>query len=473
MLAEANYASSLIAVAKGKFTEAFLFARQNVRLNYHAWGKLERQHGELNIWDCAEISESDSVTGSQPLPSASTTSVTHQAAKFWNLVPRLFHSLVHLSQLYANEGLLQESRYYLKQAQRTAEGVNASRLKVQSLALLGNCLTRCGETETGLGLLQQAEETTIGVHKDHYMASLYIFLAESYALQKDIDSEAHALESAERTLKHLMKMSFVESLNPESKLEPSLEMMMDQMNLPEAVPARRGQTKKRVPSKAPRKASVNRPAEAKALGPSQDTSDITDASLLAQMRCTSLRQRAYAALRGNKLDLVASLLSEAGEIPCMPQDRIHLAILKGHLYLRRAQESMAADPVFCVLPESTVSHPSIAYCRSRQEKDTSEQCTRDKHGASPSRKVPAKRSLRKPNQGPRSSRSDFLELLSQTQESLISSCNIAKTTCSTATMHTMMDVLTKTLMMLSAVTLSRPIATADSTFAAYSMGMLL
>lgn len=475
MLADANYAYSLMATAKGSISEAFLYARQNVKLNYRSWAILEHRHGRQDTSSRANAEaivdqlSTLSIATSQDSPVVPKASLPKHAARFWNLVPRLFRGLVHLSQLYANEGLLQESRYYIEQAQKTAAAVDAFRLKVHSLAVHGNYLTRCGEVDKGLGLLKQAEETALDFHKDQYMVSLYSYMAGSYALQGEPDLEAQATEAAENVLDHLMKRSFIERLNHQINSETSIELKMDQMTLSEALPSRRQHAKPKASSKAP----ASKPAgKAKVPPLNHDTSCISDALLLARMKAATLRQRAQAALRGNKLDLVASLLLDAAEFPGIPQDRILLTILKAHFYLRQAQENMAADPVFCVLPESTVSYPSVANCRSRQETNLLERSLVERQATSPSKKAPAKGSLRKPKLAAKPAPSDFLELLDQTQESLTSVCSVAKTACSTASIHAMMDVLTKTLMMLSAVTLSRPLVTANSTFAVYSMGKL-
>lgn len=480
MLADANYAYSLMATAKGSISEAFLYARQNVKLNYRSWAILEHRHGKLDISSHAAKSQanddeaivdqlSTSIATSQNSLVVPKASLPQQAARFWNLVPRLFRGLVHLSQLYANEGLLQESRYYIEQAQKTAAAVDAFRLKVHSLAVHGNYLTRCGEVGKGLSLLKQAEEAALDFHKDQYMVLLYSYMAGSYALQGEPNSEAQATETAENVLEHLMKRSFIERLNHQINSETSLELKMDQMTLSEAPPSRLQHAKPKASSKAPGDKPTGK---VKAPQLNQDTSYVADALLLTRMKAANLRQRAQAALRGNKLNLVASLLLDIAEFPGIPQDRILLTILKAHFYLRQAQESMAADPVFCVLPESTVSYPSIASSRSRQETNLLERGPVERQATSPSKKAPAKGSLRKPKLAAKPATSNFLELLDQTQESLTSVCSVAKTACSTASIHAMMDVLTKTLMMLSAVTISRPIVTANSTFAVYSMGKL-
>lgn len=481
MLADANYAHSLTAAAKGKFSEALLFARQNVKLNYRAWVALGPWNDKARTLGDTDTSESDgdtmvnqmsslSLANSQALPKVSITHATQQAAALWGLVPRLFYGLAHLSQLFAHEGLLPQARYYIEQCQRVVDAVHSVSLRGRSLALLGSYFTRNGEIEKGLDLLRQAEKATLGPQNDQHVVLLNMFLADNYALQRDADSEANASHSAERILGHLMKKSFVEGLTFQSNPNPeqSLEVKMDQLTLSEAQPVNRPQTKRRAPAKKP----IRKPAAKSKLSiPERDTTHITDALLLYQMKGKVLRQRAFTAMRDNKLDLAASLLSEAADIPNMPEDRLVLAMVKGHLYLRQAQENMAVNPVFCVLPESTISYPSLTNFQNHQQTTISDCCPKRTHRNSPPKKSPLKGSLRKLKESQTNQPSEFLELLNQAQESLISICNMAKTTCSTAATHKMTDLLTKNLMMLSTVTLSQPKSTVNPTFVVYAMGM--
>lgn len=473
MLAEATYVHSLTATANGNLFDALLFARQNVKLNYQAWAILEHRHAKPVSSAYPDTSESDDTSVENQMSKLSlansqllSAQVAPRVAVFWSIVPRLFQSLVHLSQLFAHEGLLPEAQYYAEQSRKIADAVQAVRLRGQALALLGNYLTRKGEVKQGIDLLRQAEKASLGLQNDQYMASLYMYMAENHAMRRETDSEAGASDAAAKILELLMKVSFIEGLNYQSTTEHSLEVAIDQLSLSEAPPTRRPRTQRRIPNKP---SASTTSVKTKLSISTRETKTIADTLLLSRMKGRSLRQRAHAAIRGNKLDLAASLLSEATETASISEDRILLAMAKGHLFLRKAQEKMVADPIFCVLPESTVSHPSL---RKRQETTMQERSSKENQSASPAKKVTAKGSLRKPKQAQMLHPSDILELLNLTQESLVSVSNLAKKMCSTATIHTMTDVLTKTLMTLSAITLSQPKTTTNPSFVVYAMGKL-
>ncbi|MCJ1463791.1 hypothetical protein MMC07_002400 [Pseudocyphellaria aurata] len=470
LLADATYVHSLTATAHGNLFDALIFARQNVKLNYQAWSILEHRHAAPVTSTHPDTSESDDtsvVNQMSTLSLANSPVLLAQAnprvAIFWSIVPRLFQSLIHLSQLFAHEGLLPEAQYYVEQSRKIADAVQAVRLRGQALALLGTYLTHKGEVEQGIDLLRQAEKANLGLQNDQYMALLYMYMAENYSLRRETDSEAGTSDAAGKILEHLMKASFIEGINCQSTSEQSLEVAIDQLHLSEGPPTRRPRTQRRIPNKP--LASTTSVKTTLSIS-ARETKTMADTPLLSRLKCRSLRQRAHAAIRGNKLDMATSLLSEAMEVVSIPQDRILLEMVKGHLFFRKAQEKMIADPIFCVLPESTISHPSL---RKRQETAMQERSSKEKQSASPPKKVTAKGSLRKPKQAHMLHTSDILELLNLTQENLVSVSNMAKKMCSTATIHTMTDVLTKTLMTLSAITLSQPKTTTNPSFVVYAI----
>lgn len=477
MLAEANYALSLMTAAGGKFSDALLFARQNVRLSYRTWAFLEHHQGKLDAPCHTKTLENDGTTlineiSNLPIvdPQDSTfycaMHATLQTAAFWSIVPRLFNGLVQLSLLFAHEGLFLEARYYVEQAQKIANAVPATSFRARCLGLLGNFITQSGKFEQGIELLRTAEKALHDLPKDRYLVSLYIFISENYALRSELESAATATSSAESIMEHLTKKSFIDELIYQSNPEQSLELKMDQLTLGEVSKIARLQIK---PKNLSNPSTTKGPANTRLVGSIQDLHRNPDAVLLVQMKGKILQQRAYTAIRENKLDLAAALLSEATSLP-VPQERKQLALLEAQLYLRQAQVSLAADPVFCVLPESTVSHPSTISIKSRQENTIPERCPMEKHQPSPRRKPLAKTLIKKPKEAQPPPPSKFVQLLNQSLESVVSVHSWARMLCSTATIHTMTDSLTKTLMMLSAASLSQPKIAASSTYAVYAMG---
>lgn len=301
-------------------------------------------------------------------PSAIATAyASFQSAQFWGLIPRLFRGFVHISGLFAHEGWFSEATYFIEQSQRIADGVHANRFSSQSLAILGDYFVRKGEATRGMTVLKQAEDMRVGLQDDHHMVMLEFSKAKSFVLQKDPDSEASAIENANRILEQLMELSFAEG----SPRQSDVAQPMDQSNSREvhAAPpsqAMRKPAAKFSVSKSASKSVGKSVVAAKSLDLGRNTMSSFGISLLSRLKGNVFQQQAIAAVRANSLDLATLLLENAADLSAGLQDRILQTLITGELHLRQALEKMAADPIFCVLPESTISQPCTSDSRSVQ-----------------------------------------------------------------------------------------------------------
>lgn len=482
ILSDANYASSLVAAAQGQTSKALLFARQNVKLNHKAWAMMEHwQRKNTSVpSDYTATSGSDSgvivdkmsklLFSEHQDPSATaTTYASFQSTQFWGLVPRLFRGFVHLSGLFAHEGWFSEATYFMEQSQKIADGVHANRFSSQSLTILGDYFVRKGEATRGVSVLKQAEDMRVGLQDDHHMVMLEFSKAKSCALQKDPESEASAIENANRILEQLMEISFVEG----SPRQSDIVQPMDQLNIREAYTAPPSQAMRKPAAKKPVSKSVIKPAmTTKSSDFSRKAINTSGISLLLRLKGTIFQRQAVAAIRANSLDLAALLLKNAAGLSAGLQDRILQSLITGELHLRQALDNMAADPIFCVLPESTISQPCTSNSRSVQSATnigrSLKSSTLSKKGVF--KGSPTKESAKETSQPRAALVRDFLVHLQQAHEVITSVYNLARTACSTNTIHIMVDLFTKTLMMLSAVTLSQAKGTTNSMFALYTMG---
>ena len=133
ILANACYVYSLLAASKGSHKEAARYARQSVTLNRRMWAALESkanaQKSTLAESDSSMV-EGSSKLGIDPLTTMRddkgapiVSSNTHESlggADFWFMVPSLYRGLMQHSQVFANQGLLQEAIYVAEQAEKVA-----------------------------------------------------------------------------------------------------------------------------------------------------------------------------------------------------------------------------------------------------------------------------------------------------------------------------------------------------------------
>lgn len=244
--------------------------------------------------------------------------------------------------------------------------------------------------------------------------------------------------------------------------------------------------------------TVSSSSSAAAAAAAADAGDVC--SILPRLKATILRNQASIAASMDNFDLAASLLSEAGTVlDIRHEDQIVLnKIAAGKLRLRQAVDVMAADPVFCVLPESTTSLPSICAVSSAG----AGRGGRQGGGASALERSPIKRKKVLGGSPPRSAAAavkgrdaasrntmatrtaverghavssaelPFSEYLAQAHEDILSIDEHAQKGCSTIDVHKMMNLLTRTNVMLSASSGSQAKGTTNTTFVLYVIGKL-
>ncbi len=473
--ADLTHIQSSIAAAKGQLSKALLLSRSSVKLSRRAWAMMERSrskaaksglmklNAKIGLIDPLSDSISEmSISRSQEIQTVPSTYAALQGVFFWPLVPRLFRGLHHLSKLYAHEGLFSEARYYSQEGQKVAEAVKAKPLKIRSLTQLGNYFVRSGSFENGVKLLEQAQNTTSLLQRDRYFAELQLYLVSMHVSQKEWGSGESAAVLCEQTVDTLMSPDFVDSLIHRAAESQSLDGQMNEMTLQDNAPA--PQIKRRLPAKKPGRKPV---APAKPAYPASTGVPTSEVSILSRMKGDILRQRALIAMCGHNRDVASALLIEAAVHIELAQDRVSHQVLAARLCLQQGLERMVSDPVFGVLPESTVSHPSTRSPGDRFERDP--QKTID---ITPPRNLPLKAPLRKTKRSRSPMPTNFVESLHQAQDGINKVCPLAITAGTTASMHSLTDTMAKTLMMLSAIAPSKQCNSTSSTFIVYATGKI-
>lgn len=472
MFADIAHVQSLLAAAKGHYSQSLLYARQSVKLNHRAWAILERPRTEaINLGvpkpsakDFDTLSDSMSEISISKPKAAQTLSTTYAAlggAAFWSLVPRLFHSVQHLSEVFAHGGLFPEARYYSEQGMKIADAVHASNFKSQSLGLLSNHLVRSGDFEEGASLIDQAGNAA-SLQRDQYFATLYMYLASKHLSQGDWRSAETACIIAQETVEKLTSTHFVDGLIYEAPIRKDLDVQMSELVLEECVPSQRRQTKPRLPATRP----VSKPIKvttAKDLGSKRACA--SEMSQLFRMKCELLRQRAFIAMSSNNLEMASGHLIDAVTELGVSRDTVAQGTLSSRLCHRQALEKMAADPVFGVLPESTVALPSTNSVGNIQDRSPKSSVS-----ITPPRKLQTKAVVKRTKQMYSPPNDDFVDLLRKAHDGLNAIYVRARTTDSTTAVHSVTDIMAKTLLMLSATTPCRTKNSASPTFVVYVTG---
>ena len=464
LIADVFYVYSSLAAAEGLSANAIYLARLSVRNLQRAWAYLERSRNrnDRNLQGGPAASEKESLVDAiskfslseRPLDhggTASPISALHAAA-FWKLVARLFRGLTQTSLLFAAHGLIPEVRYYLQQSQMIAKAACAPCLLGQHFALLGQQSTRSGEIDEATSLFQQAEANLSSMQPDRNYAMLQVFLGTYHSRSQDFHASGLAFAAAEKTIQSLISRSFLNRLICKESKAEDLDLGMSALTLQEAktshqTPRRRG----RITSK---KNSTKSSTDHEASTSLVKGIPAIEVIGLNRLRGELIRRRIHSSIREGNLEVAASMLEAARDHTYGHQCAVLQAILTSQLYFRQALERLASDPVLCVIPESTVSCPSIKSSiegKRRQGPVNASSASTD----SASSRLQRNRSISKTSRTKAQCvAKPEVDLLRLAQEAMSDVFSLARQVSSTSTLHNISDVLGNILITLSASPIS-------------------
>ncbi len=486
LLADAAYVCSLLEFERGYPDEALAHAKRSVSLNQRAWAILEHLAGKNSKLVKDEASKTDLEDLTNGMSALSTTphgalpalpplmSTTHESLKgsrFWTLTPSLYRGLCQLSHLYSHQGMFQEAKHYNEQARKIATNVQAASLISRSLAASGDLWVRGGHAAKGETILVEATNLWMGLEASKGTAHLHCSLGYLHHLQSNWPDGLIALEKAEAVLGQLTGKAYIiglDRLSSSVNLGKSLgDLTLKEKSVPDKARCSRS-------TKAPISKS-KRAAPSKAAKVTESTSEMADeCPQLLRLKREVLRQKALAMILQQKVDLAASLLLEAEPMPDTYQGLVQQRLIIAKQLLTLATEGLAADAVFCVLLESTISLPSTAIASKSKGRQISERSPGKVMRPSPPRKSPAKVTTTRKNARSRSPvKVDFTETLHKARETLLEVQSKAIQMCSISTVHKISNVLSSIVMLLSAASPSTNKVAIPPSFVAFLTGLLI
>lgn len=441
------------AIAQGQPSKALYFGRRAANTLHRAWALLHDSTDEpknLPASSTPDAKGSDLITSMSsltvstvvPPPNQRTARRMPMRRRDWLLIPRLFHSLSRLSTMYADGGLSQEAYYYTEQAQKVVEDVPSASYQARLHAQAGQLMNRSGHHKLGTDHFDKAELAYQANGLDHNDVDFQLFVAEKYMLERGFGAAEAAFVRANNTLDRIT--DFITILGrPTTSGSSALEVPMDGISLTGAsrtttIPDQRAA--REMGTEVTVKQPIKRPTKA-----------FPKASLfLRSQQARISRQRALTSLYAGDIDKTQELLSSSAIDTMNPHQLVLQTLLEAQLCLRRGLESMAADLTFCVLPESTISCPSVNSLL-RPPIEIPSPVVRKNDQSGRTGREASKKPARATKAPCRHSCPDFIGFLQQTQDSLSEVCTLAIRTISTAEMHTLVDVLSRTLMMSSSL----------------------
>lgn len=445
-MADVTALCSNLAARRGDFAKALLFAHQGLGSAQQAWAITERLYRKARTND---VEKDDSVEMERLTDSMSTatiqdvgkgSTINGRASVFWCLVPRLHRAFLQVAQLYENAGLFNEAKYYLERSQKSAEAASAPGLLCQSLSRLADLLTRSEDYAAANSTFELADKQFGALEGDQQYAAFQINLANYHLAQAQDQAAGRACGIAESALQRLAAPEYADDILSRG---PSIEASQEQLSgltIPE-IPTLPSTTKKR--NSVKRSTSKTIPSSKGTLVCRADPQ--APSSALDCLRREALRQRASLAVREGKLDQASEFLAQATSQYCTAHETVLHAILGAEISIKRGLNVISSDPVFCVLPESTVSLPSVLPRGPAELPDVPENplvTTRQKTV----KRGPVVTRGTKTRASPKPSSGNLCDGFRQAHLATHKVCQLANIVCPTASLHHLTKVMAETLL---------------------------
>jgi separase len=366
LIADAAFVQSRLSTAQGSMTHALYFAKLSVRLNCRIWAKVEKLAQKKQDRSLPSSAGSDveivadgmakldlSQNGSLPDVSASYV----QGAPFWPHLGSHHTCLLNLATLSAHHGLFQDAIYYGEQALKIDRTLNANVRLVAAQTQLGCYWILGGHLSEGQDLLAAASDSSKQLHTSIETVSLHMALASLYRVQGQHEKALRLLQEAEKAIASVTSSDTVST--SEVPNAATLEEKMAKLQV---------RSSRRTPSTTSAAAPVRRTRATSSAATSR-TSKKTSASKipmpevqsnsLLRLKGDVLRQQADCLRALRDFDLSAKTLAEARQCATARESKVSIEIGESEHLLADAIRHFASHAVYCVLPESTISLPSL------------------------------------------------------------------------------------------------------------------
>ncbi|THY14260.1 hypothetical protein D6D01_08162 [Aureobasidium pullulans] len=419
------HAKRYVSACQG--TLSFLEAQYAPQAERSASLRVTSQEELVTAVDKLVISVTGSETTSEAVPP------TRQGAGFSLILPHLLNSFLHLSDMYAHQGLRPEAMYYLDQADVLVTRVGVPELRTRVLVQ-----RQAQAYIEGIESNDLIDEDEIVDSID--LVKLGITRGDIFAIEEETWKAAQQeYEKAGSMASRLASKSFIDKLEA-AKAQP------DKAPVTNTTAPR---TAKRAATKAPVvKASVIKavkPISTKSKATGNAAVSDQDNVPLSSLCAAALRQRGLLLLNQGETDLGLELLKRADLMKYDSTQEVLQQLAMAEGLLRKFGDELALDFTFNVLPESTISFPALS---SSTGKKISTQASLPSSSLSPSTTTPKKINRQK------RAEDEFAQFLCEAQERLVAIQRRSATTAGMSVFHQLCGLGSKAMLLLSAINAS-------------------
>lgn len=363
LVADAAFIHSRLSCAQGSISHALYFAKLSVRLNCRIWAKIEKlaQIRQEKFQTATINSEVETVTEGLPkldvshVASSESSGSYSQGAPFWPHVGSHHICLLNLANLSAHHGLFQDAIYYGEQALKMNKTLHVNVRQIASQAQLGSHWILGGHVSEGQELLETATEASKNLESSIELVSLQMGLAALYRAKSDHDDELQALANADKLILEIIGSGDRNCVSESSTLS-DLEHKMDKLQIRGSSRRPQQQT---ATGRRTRAMTTSVRSGSRKVSKMADTSSAVHSISLLKHRADILLQQAGCLRALQDFDKATNLLSDARQFAVSNDNKISLHIGETEHLLAHAIQCLATHRVYCVLPESTISLPSL------------------------------------------------------------------------------------------------------------------
>ncbi|KAJ6164370.1 Peptidase C50 separase [Penicillium chermesinum] len=350
LIADAAFVQSRLAAAQGTMSHALYFAKLSVKLNCRIWAKVEKL-AERKSLAAAGPSDIDTVAdgvakldSSQDSSSPVAPASYIQGAPFWPHLGSYHSCLLNLANLSAHHGLFQDAIYYGEQALKIDKTLDANVRLVAAQTQLGVYWILGGASAESSKQLQTSIEAV----------SLQMAIASLHQAQGQFDKALSLLKEADKSITTVASTDASDA----SDL-PSIAALDTQMSNLGVRNSRRPPSSTTVrTTRHTRTASATPSLGNKAPYQKPAVPEVQSKSLL-QLKGDLLRQQADCLREMRDFEQSAYTLKQARLFATARESKVSLEIGESEYLLAEAIRHFASHAVYCVLPESTISLPSL------------------------------------------------------------------------------------------------------------------
>jgi separase len=368
LIADAAFVQSRLSTAQGSMTNALYFAKLSVRLNCRIWAKVEKlaqrkQDRSLpsnGAWDVETVADGVAKLDLSQNGASPDASVSYiQGAPFWPHLGSHHTCLLNLATLSAHHGLFQDAIYYGEQALKIDRTLDANVRLVAAQTQLGCYWILGGHLSEGQDLLAAASDSSKQLQTSIETVSLHMALASLYRVQGQHEKALRLLQEAEKAIASVTSSDIVSTSEG-----PNVAALQEKMAKLQVRSSRRTASTATAAAAAPvRRTRATSSAAVARTSKKASTSktpmpEVQSNSLL-RLKGDVLRQQADCLRALRDFDRSAQTLTEARQCAIARESKVSIEIGESEHFLADAIRHFASHAVYCVLPESTISLPSL------------------------------------------------------------------------------------------------------------------